>query len=158
MMEVPEINVSWRDDHILQNSDIDISVAVSTDSGLVTPVITNVTNRGLQEISSMIETLAKKARDNRLSINEMQGGSITISNLGMFNIKSFHAIINPPQSCILAIGATIKTPVVRDGAIVVRDIMNITASLDHRVLDGSVGAKFLDKLKSYIENPYLMMA
>jgi pyruvate dehydrogenase E2 component (dihydrolipoamide acetyltransferase) len=151
------INCSWIIDKekvmIKQYSHIDISVAVSLDDGLITPIIKNANKKTIKEISITMKNLIKKARDNRLDVKEFQGGSITISNLGMYGIKQFSAIINPPQSCILSIGTIEKRPIVLDNNITIGDMLNVTLSVDHRCVDGVNGAKFLESFKFYLENP-----
>ncbi len=150
---VPAANASWYDDAIVQYNNVDISVAVATDSGLITPIIFNADQKSCQQISSEMKELAKLARENKLKPEQFQGGGFSISNLGMFGVKQFNAIINPPQSCILAVGASEEKVVVHKGNIEVSQIMNVTLSVDHRSVDGSVGAQFLQKFKEYIENP-----
>ena len=155
--KVPAANSSWQDSVIRQYNYVDISVAVSTDSGLITPIVKDADIKGLATISAETKDLAKRARDNKLQPAEFQGGTFTISNLGMFGTTQFAAIINPPQSCILAIGgATGK--VVKQGADFVEvQVMNVTMSCDHRVVDGAVGAQWLQAFKGYIENPVTML-
>ena len=155
--KVPAANSSWQDSVIRQFNYVDMSVAVSTDSGLITPIVKDADIKGLAAISSETKDLAKRARDNKLKPEEFQGGTFTISNLGMFGTTQFAAIINPPQSCILAIGgATGK--VVKVGAEFQEvQVMNVTLSCDHRVVDGAVGAQWLQAFKGYIENPVTML-
>lgn len=156
MKEVPAVNASWQETEIKQYKNIDIAVAVAIKDGLITPVIENADQRTIQEISVKMKNLAKKARDNALRPEEFQGGGFTISNLGMYGIKNFQAIINPPQSCILAIGASSKRAIVIDGQIQIGEMMDVTLSCDHRVVDGAVGAEFLRILQKYIEMPILL--
>jgi pyruvate dehydrogenase E2 component (dihydrolipoamide acetyltransferase) len=153
----PAANVAWTDDAILQFEHSDISVAVATPNGLITPIIKKAETKGLKEISNEMKDLAGRARDGKLKPEEFQGGTFSISNLGMFGVKDFQAIINPPQACILAVGAGIEQPVVQDGAINVATIMSVTLSVDHRAVDGAVGAEFLQFFKQYIENPVSML-
>jgi pyruvate dehydrogenase E2 component (dihydrolipoamide acetyltransferase) len=148
-----EVNASWENNHIRFYNSVDISVAVAIDGGLITPIIRDADKKSLREISSEVRVLAKKAKEGKLALNEFQGGNFTISNLGMYGIKEFSAIINPPQSCILAVGAGQKIPVVIDSEISIANIVNITMSCDHRIVDGVLGAKFLSEFKELIENP-----
>jgi len=157
LKKVPAANAMWTDEAILQFDDVDISIAVATDAGLITPVIRRADQKGLSTLSNEMKDLAKKARDGKLKPEEFQGGGFTISNLGMFGIREFAAIINPPQSCILAVGAGEQRAVVRDGAVAVRTMMSCTLSVDHRSVDGAVGAQFLAALKPLIEDPLQLM-
>ncbi|NKD84809.1 pyruvate dehydrogenase complex dihydrolipoamide acetyltransferase [Haematospirillum jordaniae] len=157
LQKVPAANAMWTDEAILRFDEIDISVAVATDGGLITPVIRNADRKGLATISTEMKALAKKARDGKLRPEEFQGGGFSISNLGMYGIKSFSAIINPPQSCILAVGAGEERVVVRDGAVAVRTMMTVSLSVDHRSVDGAVGAQFLAALKPLLEDPVQLM-
>jgi pyruvate dehydrogenase E2 component (dihydrolipoamide acetyltransferase) len=131
-------------------------VAVATDGGLVTPVLRDADRKSLSATSGELRALAAKARDGKLKPEELQGGGFTVSNLGMYGIRQFAAIINPPQSAILAVGAAEQRPVVRDGAVTVRTIMTCTLSADHRSVDGAIGAQFLAAFKSYLEDPLRM--
>ena len=153
----PAANVAWTDAAILQYEHADISVAVATKNGLMTPVVKQAETKGMQKISEEIKDLALRARDGKLKPEEFQGGTFTISNLGMYGIKNFGAIINPPQACILALGAGIEMPVVENGQVVVRTVMTCTLSVDHRAVDGAVGAEYLQIFKKYIENPVSML-
>ena len=157
LRKVPAANAMWTDEAILRFHDVDVSVAVATDNGLITPVIRQADHKGLSTISSEMKSLATKARDGKLKPEEFQGGGFTISNLGMYGISSFSAIINPPQSCILAVGAGEERAVVRDGAVAIRTIMSVTLSVDHRSVDGAVGAQFLAALKPLLEDPVQLM-
>ncbi|QAU32806.1 pyruvate dehydrogenase complex dihydrolipoamide acetyltransferase [Janthinobacterium sp. 17J80-10] len=150
---VPEANVSWTDTAMRKYAQADISVAVSTEGGLITPVVRAAEGKSLSTISAEIADLAARARSNALSPEEYQGGSFTISNLGMFGMQEFSAIINPPQAAILAVGATEQRAVVVDGALAVASMMTVTLSVDHRAIDGAVGAQWLAQFKQYIENP-----
>ncbi|MEH6576954.1 MAG: pyruvate dehydrogenase complex dihydrolipoamide acetyltransferase [Amphritea sp.] len=157
LRDVPEVNSSWTPDAALQYDDVDISVAVSTDDGLITPIVRKADTKGLAVISNQVKELAGRAREGRLKPNEYKGGGFSISNLGMYGISSFNAIINPPQSCILAVGAAEKKPVVKGDELAIATVLNCTLSVDHRVVDGAVGARFLKAFKHYIENPTHMI-
>lgn len=153
----PAANVSWTDDAVLQFDHADISVAVSTPNGLITPIVKAAETKGLREISNEVKDLAGRAREGKLKPVEFQGGTFSVSNLGMFGVSEFAAIINPPQACILAVGAGEEKPYVEDGVIKVGTFMKCTLSVDHRAVDGSVGAEFLQFFKRYIENPVNML-
>lgn len=153
----PAANVAWSDEAILQFKYSDISVAVSTPNGLITPIVKRAEEKGLRKISEEVKDLAGRAREGKLKPEEFQGGTFTVSNLGMFGVSEFAAILNPPQSCILAVGAGEQKPVVIDGAVQIRTIMKVTLSTDHRSVDGAVGAEFLQYFKKYIEDPISML-
>ncbi|MGE8658312.1 MAG: pyruvate dehydrogenase complex dihydrolipoamide acetyltransferase [Achromobacter sp.] len=154
LREVPEVNASWHDDAIEFHAGADICVAVATDGGLVTPIVRDADVKPLSAIASEIVELAGRAKVNRLKPEEFTGGSLTVSNLGMYGIKQFAAIINPPQAAILAVGAAERRPVVDDsGEIKAATVMTVTLSADHRVVDGAVGARWLAALRALIENP-----
>ena len=157
MMHVPEVNASWEEDKIYSYHSTDIGIAVAIDNGLITPIIRNVENKGLHKISVEIQDLIARAREKKLFPSEYQGGTISISNLGSYGIKSFTSIINPPQASILSIGASRKVPVVIDDAVNIDELISITLTADHRLIDGAIGAKFLAYLKRLIENPNLML-
>jgi pyruvate dehydrogenase E2 component (dihydrolipoamide acetyltransferase) len=157
MKQVPDSNAMWTDEAILRFNNVDISVAVAIDGGLITPIVRNADQKSLIQISGEMKELAKKAKEGKLKPEEFQGGGLSISNLGMFGIKNFSAIVNPPQGCILAVGAGEERVVVRSGAQVIRNMMDVTLSVDHRVVDGAVGATFLQAFKRYIEAPVLML-
>ncbi|MBT3396292.1 MAG: pyruvate dehydrogenase complex dihydrolipoamide acetyltransferase [Alphaproteobacteria bacterium] len=157
LAKVPAINVRWTDTAMHQLSSIDIAVAVAMEGGLITPIIREADQKGLAEISVEMKDLATRGREGKLMPEEYQGGSFTISNLGMFGIKDFGAIINPPQVAIMAVGAGQKQPVVRDGAVAIATVMACTLSCDHRAVDGAVGATFLKAFKGFIEEPLTMM-
>jgi pyruvate dehydrogenase E2 component (dihydrolipoamide acetyltransferase) len=157
LREVPAANSSWSEEAILFYNNVDVSIAVAVDGGLLTPIVRNADQKSIIEISSEIKSLAKKARDGKLQPEEFQGGGFSISNLGMYGIDSFQAIINPPQSCILAVGAGVEKPIVENGDIAIATMMNVTLSSDHRSVDGKVGAEFLKALKKFIENPVAML-
>jgi pyruvate dehydrogenase E2 component (dihydrolipoamide acetyltransferase) len=153
----PAANVSWTDAAILQYQHADISVAVATPNGLITPIIKAAEEKGMKQISEEMKDLAARAREGKLKPQEFQGGTFSISNLGMYGIQEFGAIINPPQACILAVGAGIQKPVVEQGAVKVRTIMNCTLSVDHRAVDGATGAEYLQIFKKYVEDPMSML-
>lgn len=155
MKNKPMVNCSWNEDSIIYYGNIDISVAVSIPGGLITPIVKNADQKGVIAISGEIKELAKKARANELKPEEFQGGSITISNLGMYGIDGFSAIVNPPQACIISVGGIIEKAISKSGQIVSANVMSIGLSVDHRALDGSVAAEFLMELKKIIENPAL---
>lgn len=155
LKKVPLANSAWSDDAILVYNNIDIAMAVAIDGGLITPIIRNADQKTIQQISVETKLLAKKAREGKLQPEEFQGGSFSISNLGMFGIDNFSAIVNPPQSCILAVSQSVKKPVVEHNQIVIGTMMNVCLSSDHRSVDGAVGAEFLKHLRRYIENPIL---
>jgi pyruvate dehydrogenase E2 component (dihydrolipoamide acetyltransferase) len=157
MQHLPMINASWSDENMIIYNNIDISVAVASEHGLITPVIRNANFKSVDVISGEMKDLVKKARENKLRPEEFQGGGFTISNLGMYGIKNFGAIINPPQSCILAVGEGVKKPIVDGDKIKVETVMEVTLSCDHRVVDGALGAEFLKKFKWYIEHPSIML-
>ncbi|WP_417453272.1 pyruvate dehydrogenase complex dihydrolipoamide acetyltransferase [Kiloniella sp.] len=157
LKKVPAANASFSDEGILSYKNADISVAVATPSGLITPIIKAAQNKGLGVISSEMKDLAGRARDGKLKPEEYQGGTFSISNLGMFGIKDFSAIINPPQGCILAVGAGEQRPVVKDGALAIATVMTCTLSVDHRVVDGAVGAEYMAAFKALIQEPLSML-
>ena len=154
----PECNASWTEDEMIQYGAVDVSVAVATDRGLITPIVRNADMKGLAQIAAEMKDLAARAKVGKLKLEEFQGGGFTISNLGMFSVKDFAAIINPPQAMILAVGAGEERAVVRKGQIVVRSMMNCTLAVDHRVVDGAMGAQYLQTLRAYVEQPAAMLA
>ena len=155
---VPACNSAWMDTFIRQHNTVDMSVAVDTGNGLITPIVKNAESKGLAEISETVKELAGRAKAGKLQPQEFQGGSFTISNLGMFGINQFTAIINPPQACILAVGGTEKKVVAgADGQPAVASMMRVTMSCDHRVVDGAVGAQWLQHFKKFVENPQSML-
>ncbi|XP_042538684.1 dihydrolipoyllysine-residue acetyltransferase component of pyruvate dehydrogenase complex, mitochondrial [Dipodomys spectabilis] len=158
-LKVPEANSSWMDTVIRQNHVVDVSVAVSTPVGLITPIVFNAHIKGLETIANDVVSLATKAREGKLQPHEFQGGTFTISNLGMFGIKNFSAIINPPQACILAIGASEDklVPADNEKGFDVASMMSVTLSCDHRVVDGAVGAQWLAEFRKYLEKPVTML-
>jgi pyruvate dehydrogenase E2 component (dihydrolipoamide acetyltransferase) len=153
LRQVPAANATWTDEAILRFQAVDVAVAVATEAGLVTPVVRDADRKSLAEVSRELKELSGKARSGRLKLEEYQGGGFTVSNLGMHGIREFAAIINPPQSGILAVGVAEPRPVVRDGAVVVRTLMTCTLSADHRTIDGAVGAELLAAFKSGLEDP-----
>ncbi|HSK39717.1 MAG TPA: pyruvate dehydrogenase complex dihydrolipoamide acetyltransferase [Arenibaculum sp.] len=157
LKKVPAANAAWSDEAILLFEDADISVAVATPSGLITPIIKQAQAKGLAQISNEMKELAGKAREGKLKPEEYQGGTFSVSNLGMYGIHDFGAIINPPQACILAVGAGDQRPVVRNGEIVPATVMSCTLSVDHRVVDGAVGAEYLAAFRKLIEDPLSML-
>ncbi|BET33065.1 pyruvate dehydrogenase complex dihydrolipoamide acetyltransferase [Wolbachia pipientis] len=157
MKKFPDINSSWIDTKIVKYSNIDISIAVALEDGLITPIVKNADEKSVLSISKEVKDLVNRARSGKLRPEEFQGGGFTISNLGMFGIKTFSAIINPPQSCIMAVGASKKQPVVISEKIEIAEVMTVTLSFDHRAVDGALGAKFLNAFKYYIENPTVML-
>ena len=159
LREVPAANVSWAGEGAMtQHGAVDISVAVAVPGGLVTPIVRNADAKGLVGIAAEMKELAGRAREGKLLPEEYQGGSFSISNLGMYGVKSFDAVINPPQACILAVGAAEPRPVVRGGEIVPATVMSCTLSVDHRVVDGAIGAELLGAIKRNIEYPPAMLA
>ena len=159
LREVPAANVSWAGEGTMtQHGSVDISVAVAVPGGLVTPIVRNADAKGLVGIAAEMKELAARAREGKLLPDEYQGGSFSISNLGMYGVRSFDAVINPPQACILAVGAAEPRPVVRDGEIVPATVMSCTLSVDHRVVDGAIGAELLGAIKRNIEYPPAMLA
>lgn len=157
LQETPEMNVIWTTESMLQCDGIDISVAVSTDTGLITPVVRNANHMTISKLSDQIKMLAERARAGKLSKEEYTGGSFTISNLGMYGVKEFSAIINPPQSAILAVGCAKKEPVIEDDNIIIAQTIDMTLSVDHRAIDGAVAAQWLAKFKDIIENPFTIL-
>ncbi|MBB1596528.1 dihydrolipoamide acetyltransferase family protein [Achromobacter sp. UMC46] len=150
---VPEINAQWTDDGVLRQDQVDLSVAVALETGLITPIVRDAGRMGLRELSAQIRQLAEQARSGRLRPEQYEGGSLTVSNLGMHGVKSFAAIINPPQSAILAAGAVTRQPVVDGDALAIGHVMSLTLSADHRVVDGALGARFLKEVRHFMEHP-----
>ena len=157
LLHTPEVNSTWEANKIHSYKSTDIGIAVAIDNGLITPIVRNVEGKGLLEIRDDTSDLIARAREKKLFPSEYQGGTISISNLGSYGIKSFTSIINPPQSSILSIGASRKVPVVLDDAINIDELISITLTADHRLIDGAVGAKFIAYMKQLIENPNLML-
>ena len=154
----PKVNSSWMGDFIRENHHVNIGIAVAVDEGLLVPVLRFADSLSLSQISGNVKEFAKKAKDKKLQPADWEGSTFTISNLGMFGIDSFTAIINPPDACILAVGGIAQEPVVKNGQIVPGNVMNVTLSCDHRVVDGATGAAFLQTLKSLLEEPLRMLA
>lgn len=153
----PAVNSSWMGDTIRRNHNVNIGVAVAVDEGLLVPVIRHADMKSLSQINTEVRALAGKARDRKLQPQEMSGNTFTISNLGMFGIEEFTAIINPPDACILAVGGIIQKPIVEDGELTVGNMMKMTLSCDHRVVDGATGATFLKGLKEILEEPIRLL-
>ena len=153
----PNINVSWGKESIIENKEINIGVAIAVEDGLVVPVIKNTDQHNILYISKKIKEFVDKASNKKLTLEELTGNTFTVSNLGMFGIDEFTAIINPPDACILAIGSIQQTPIVKDGEIKIGNVMKVTLSSNHRVVDGAQGAQFLKTLKTMLENPLLMI-
>ena len=159
LQSVPDANAVWAGDRILKLTPSDVAVAVAIEGGLFTPVLKDAHMKSLSALSAEMKDLAARARDRKLAPHEYQGGSFAISNLGMFGIDNFDAVINPPHGSILAVGAGVKKPVVKeDGELGVATVMSVTLSVDHRVIDGALGAAFLDAIKSNLESPITMLA
>jgi len=157
LKRIPEVNAAFTDSAILRFRRVDISIAVAIEGGLITPVIKDAGSKGLATISAEVKELAGKAREGKLQPEEYQGGTFTISNLGMFGVKSFNSIINPPQGGILSVGAGELRPVVRDGALGMATVMSLTLAVDHRCIDGAPAAAFSKELKAIIEDPIQLM-
>jgi pyruvate dehydrogenase E2 component (dihydrolipoamide acetyltransferase) len=157
LRKIPDANVSWAEDAILAYKDVDISVAVATPNGLITPIIKQADTKSLRQIAGEMRDLAARARDGKLKPQEYQGGTFSISNLGMFGIREFAAVINPPQSCILAVGNGEQRAVVENGALTIATLMTVTLSVDHRAVDGALGAEYLAAFKALIEDPYSLL-
>ena len=157
LRRVPQVNSAWGGDHIVRHRQIHVAVAVAVDDGLFTPVVRNTDRKGILEIAGEIRALVDKTRSGKLMPEEYQGGTFSVSNLGMFGIEAFTAVINPPQGGILAVGAATERPIVRDGTVKSAPVMTLTLSGDHRVIDGAVGARWLAELRSFIEHPALML-
>jgi len=153
----PKVNASWNGDFIRYNNHVHIGVAVAVDEGLLVPVVRFANEKPLTQIGDEVKTFAQKAKDKKLQPEEWEGNTFTISNLGMFGIDEFTAIVNPPDACILAIGGIQQVPIVKNGEIVPGNVMKVTLSCDHRVVDGAVGSVFLNSFKNYLENPVLLL-
>ena len=154
---VPDANASWTDSAMVKHKHADVGVAVSIPGGLITPIIRHADEKTLSAISNEMKDLAARARNRKLKPEEYQGGTTAVSNLGMFGVKDFSAVINPPHATILAVGAGEERAVVKKGAIVVANMMSVTLSTDHRAVDGALGAELLGAFKRYIENPMGML-
>jgi pyruvate dehydrogenase E2 component (dihydrolipoamide acetyltransferase) len=153
LVEVPDANAIWGGDHILKFAGVDLAVAVAVEGGLLTPVLRGVDRMSLVEVSATVTELAERARAGRLQQRELEGGSFSVSNLGMYGVDEFSAILNPPQSGILAVAAAKQQPVVDDGVLAVGTVMTVTLSADHRVVDGAVAAEWMAAFVRRIENP-----
>ncbi|RJL18325.1 pyruvate dehydrogenase complex dihydrolipoamide acetyltransferase [Paracoccus siganidrum] len=158
LQEVPDANAVWAGDRILKLKPSDVAVAVAVEGGLFTPVLKDAQQKTLSALSAEMKDLAGRAKSKKLAPHEYQGGSFAISNLGMFGIENFDAVINPPHGAILAVGAGIKTPVVEGDEVVIRNVMSMTLSVDHRVIDGALGAQLLAAIVAHLENPMGMLA
>ncbi len=154
----PAINSSWLGDTIRRNDHVHIGIAVAVDEGLLVPVVRFTDTKSLSQIGTEVRDLAGRAKDKKLQPADWEGNTFTISNLGMFGIEEFTAIVNPPDACILAVGGISQVPVVKNGEVVPGNVMKVTLSCDHRVVDGASGAAFLNTLKTYMENPVTMLA
>jgi pyruvate dehydrogenase E2 component (dihydrolipoamide acetyltransferase) len=157
LARMPEVNVSFDGEQLLFKSHINVGFAVAMESGLIVPVIRDADKRGVLDIAQESRRLAEAARTSKLKPEEFSGGTFTVSNLGMFDVEEFTAVINPPESAILAVGAIVPTPVVREGQVVARDIMKVTLSVDHRALDGAIAARYLQELRRLLEQPMGML-
>ena len=160
LKQIPDANVIWANDHLKKFNTSDISVAVTVEGGLMTPVIFDAETKSLSKISNEMKSLSTRAKERKLTPNEYQGGSFSISNLGMYEIEDFDAIINPPQSAILAVGQAIKKPIVNQSGteLSIATIMKVTLSVDHRAIDGALGSELLSQIRHNLENPELMLA
>jgi pyruvate dehydrogenase E2 component (dihydrolipoamide acetyltransferase) len=157
LRDVPDANASWTDSNMVMHRHSDVGVAVAIPGGLITPIVRRAEEKGLSTIANEMKDLASRARDRKLLPQEYQGGTTAVSNLGMFGISEFSAVINPPHSTILAVGAGEQRPIVRDGAVATATVMTVTLSTDHRAVDGALGAQLLQAFKHYIENPIGML-
>jgi pyruvate dehydrogenase E2 component (dihydrolipoamide acetyltransferase) len=157
LIQHPQVNASFQDRAIRYYERADIGVAVAIEDGLITPVVRSADQKSLSQIAGEVRELAERARARKLLPEEYTGATFSISNLGMLGIDEFTAVINPPEAAILAVGSVTAKPVVRDGQIVVRQMMRVTMSCDHRVIDGATGARFLQTFKRFLENPLLMI-
>jgi pyruvate dehydrogenase E2 component (dihydrolipoamide acetyltransferase) len=157
LLRVPEVNASWTETAILRHKHANVGVAVALDFGLITPIVTHAEEKGLAVISNEVKSLAERARNKKLKPHEYEGGGFSVSNLGMFGIREFTAVINPPQSAILAVGAGEQRAIVKDGILKTATMMTVTMSCDHRVIDGATGARFLQAFKGFIEEPAAML-
>jgi len=157
LQKVPEANVTWTESAMLKHKHSDVGVAVAIKGGLITPVVRKAEQKSLSAISNEMKDFAARARARKLAPHEYQGGSTAVSNLGMYGIKDFYAVINPPHATILSVGAGEARPVVRDGKIEAAQIMTVGLSTDHRAVDGALGAELLAAFRGYIENPVMML-
>lgn len=157
LRDVPDANVSWTSDNMVKHKHVDVGVAVSIDGGLITPIIRKAEEKALSTISNEMKDMGKRAKERKLKPEEYQGGTTAVSNMGMMGVKSFSAVVNPPHSTILAVGAGEKRPVIDGDEIKVATVMTVTLSTDHRTVDGALGAELLKAFKGYIENPMSML-
>ena len=157
LRQVPEANASWSDAGIRRHRSVDVSVAVAVEGGLFTPVVRAVETKSLGQIAAEIKELAARAKERKLQPSDYAGGTTTVSNLGMYGVESFAAIINPPQATILAVGAALQKPIVRNGQLTVGHEMAATLSLDHRIIDGASAARYLQTLRQLIEQPATLL-
>jgi pyruvate dehydrogenase E2 component (dihydrolipoamide acetyltransferase) len=157
LRRLPNVNATWTDDAIIQYHDVDISVAVSIPDGLITPIVRRADQKGLAAISNEMKDLAARAKSGKLKPEEFQGGGFSISNMGMYGVRDFSAIINPPQAGILAVSAGEQRPVVKDGALAIATVMTCTLSVDHRVVDGALAAEWMQAFKKIVEEPLSLM-
>ncbi|WP_340109250.1 pyruvate dehydrogenase complex dihydrolipoamide acetyltransferase [Pikeienuella sp. HZG-20] len=157
LKDVPDCNAAWAGDRMLRFKAVDIAVAVAIEGGLITPVIRDAEKKTMSALSAEMKDLAARAKDRKLTPDEYQGGGFSISNLGMMGIENFDAVINPPQGAILAVGAGVRKPVVKGDEIAIATIMSVTLSVDHRVIDGALGARLLAAIKEYLEDPMSML-
>jgi pyruvate dehydrogenase E2 component (dihydrolipoamide acetyltransferase) len=155
--QVPEVNVSYAEDSLIRHSHVHVGIAVATDRGLIVPVIRDTDQKSVGQIGRETRDLAERANSGKLQPNEYSGGTFTVSNLGMFGVEQFQAVINPPESAILAVGAISREPAEYNGAIALRDRLRLTLSVDHRALDGAIGARYLQALKALLEKPMLLL-
>jgi len=154
LLRIPQVNVSFAEDRLLQKKQVHIGVAVALEQGLIVPIVRNADQRGILDIARETQRLAEAAREGKIRPEEFSGGTFTVSNLGMFDVDSFTAVINPPESAILAVGSITPTPAVVDGQVVVRNRMKVTLSSDHRAIDGAIAARFLQEVKRLLEEPF----
>ncbi|PJZ78943.1 pyruvate dehydrogenase complex dihydrolipoamide acetyltransferase [Leptospira neocaledonica] len=158
LLKVPEVNSSWREDHILKHGRVDVGVAVSIEGGLITPYVRNADKRSVLEIGRTVKELASRARERKLKPEEFSDGTFTVSNLGMFGINRFAAVINEPEAAILAVGNVVSKPVIKNGAVVPGKTLSVCLSCDHRVVDGAVGAGWLEVFRNLLEHPLRLLA
>ncbi|TGK38872.1 pyruvate dehydrogenase complex dihydrolipoamide acetyltransferase [Leptospira andrefontaineae] len=158
LLKVPEVNSSWREDHILKHGRVDIGVAVSIEGGLITPYVRNADKRSVLEIGRTVKELASRARERKLKPEEFSDGTFTVSNLGMFGVNRFAAVINEPEAAILAVGNVVSKPVIKNGNIVPGKTLSVCLSCDHRVVDGAVGAGWLEVFRNFLEHPLRLLA
>lgn len=154
LIHMPQVNVSFAEDRLIQKKQVNVGMAVALETGLIVPVIKHADQRSILDIAREAKRLAEAARTGKLKPDDLSGGTFTVSNLGMFDVESFTAVINPPESAILAVGSITPTPVVEDGQVVVRDRMKVTLSSDHRAIDGAIAARFLQEVKRLLEEPF----